>query len=85
MFMCFVKRSSAINSYFCIDVTFEMRTVLNGLRLFIDDIKSSDSIFITNGESGEESRVAERQKERVCVRGSALWKRRDGVVHKMSH
>jgi hypothetical protein len=84
MFMCFVKRSSVINSYFCIDVTFEMRTVLNGIRLLIDYIKSPDSIFISNGESREESRVAERQKERVCVRGSALRKRRDGVSDKMS-
>ncbi len=53
-----------------------MRTVLNGIRLFIGDIKSSDSIFISNGESGEESRVAERQKESVCERQCIAEKER---------
>ncbi len=50
-------------SIFCVDVTFEMRTVLNGIKL-------SDSIFILNGDGGEESRIAERQRERekMCER-----------------
>jgi hypothetical protein len=30
--------------------------------------KSLDSIFISNGDGGEDSRIIERQ--RVCVRGS---------------
>jgi hypothetical protein len=61
-----------------------MRTVLNGIHLFTDNIKLLNSIFISNGDSGEESRIAERQRESVCVRGSALQKRRDGISHKMS-
>jgi len=48
-----------------------MRTVLIGIHLLIDNPKSSDSIFISNGDGGEEIRIAERQRERVCVRGSA--------------
>ncbi len=44
-----------------------MRTVLSGIRLFNDGSKSSDNIFISNGERGEESWIAERQRERVCV------------------
>jgi hypothetical protein len=54
-----------------------MRTVLKGIRLFIDNSKSSDSIFIPNRDGGEESMIAERERERereresVCVRGSA--------------
>jgi hypothetical protein len=37
---------------------------------FVDSLitqKSSDSIFISNGDRGEESRIAERQRERECV------------------
>ncbi len=45
-----------------------MRTVFNRIRLFIDNVKSLDSIFISNGDSGEESRIAEGQRESVCVR-----------------
>ncbi len=68
---------------FRIDVTFEMRTVLYGIPLFIDNSNLSGSIFITNGDGGEESRIAERQRESVCVRGSTYRKRRDNVSHKM--
>ncbi len=35
------------SNYFCIDVTFEMRTVLYGIRLFIDNIKRFDRVFIS--------------------------------------
>ncbi len=48
-----------------------MRTVLNGICLFIDNVKPSDIIFISNGDGEEESRIAERQRERVCVRETA--------------
>ncbi len=44
-----------------------MRTVLSRICLFIDNLKSSDNIFISNGDGGEESRIAERQWERECV------------------
>jgi hypothetical protein len=60
-----------------------MRTVLNRINLFIDNVKLSDSIFISNGDGGGKSKIAERQRERE--RGSTLQKRRDGISHKMSH
>jgi hypothetical protein len=71
---------------FRIDVTFEMRTVLYGIHLLIDDMKMSDRIFISNRDCGEEKRIVERQRdrERECARGSALQKIRDDVGHKMS-
>ncbi len=61
---------------FHIDVTFEMKTVLNRIRLFIENIKSSDSIFISNGDGGEENRIAERLRERVCERQRMAEKER---------
>jgi hypothetical protein len=58
-----------------------MRTVLYGIHLLIDDMKTSHRIFISNRDCGEENRIVERQRdretERVCARGSALQKRRD--------
>jgi hypothetical protein len=62
-----------------------MRTAFNRIRLFIDNIKSSDSIFISIRDSGEESRIAQRVTEKEKERGSTLQERRDGVGHKMSH
>ena len=52
---------------------FEIKTVLSRIHLFIDNLKLPDNIYITNRDGGEESRIAERQRERecVCVRGSA--------------
>ncbi len=72
---------------FRIDVTFEMGTVLYGICLFLDNSNLSDSIFMSNRDGGEESRIAEKQRERECVceRGSTYQKRRDSVGHKMSH
>jgi hypothetical protein len=61
-----------------------MRTALNGIHLFIDNIKSSDSIFLSIRDSGEESRIAQRVTEKEKERGSTLQERRDGVSHKMS-
>jgi hypothetical protein len=52
---------------FHIDVTFKIRTALSGIGLFIGDLKSSDSIFISNGDGEKESWIAERQRERECV------------------
>jgi hypothetical protein len=71
---------------FRIDFTFEMRTVLSGIGLFIDNLKLSDNIFISNGDGGEESKIEERQRERERreSEGSAWWKRRDSASHKMS-
>jgi len=39
-----------------------MRTVLNGIHVFVDNLKLSDNIFISNGDGGEESRIAERPR-----------------------
>ncbi len=61
---------------FRIDVTFEMRTVFCGIHLFIDNLKSSDNIFISNGDGGEESKIAERQRESVCERQRVVEKER---------
>jgi hypothetical protein len=61
-----------------------MRTVLHRIGLLIDNMKMSDRVFISKRNCGEESRIAERQRESVWVRGSALQKRRDGFGHKMS-
>jgi hypothetical protein len=55
---------------------FEMRTVLSGVCLFIDDLKSTDNIFISNGDGGQESRIAERQRESVCERQRVVEKER---------
>jgi hypothetical protein len=41
------------------------------LRQFIainDDLKIIIGVFISNGEKGEESKIAERQRESVCER-----------------
>jgi hypothetical protein len=61
-----------------------MRTVLSRIRLFIDTHKIVRQHFISNRNGGEESKIAERQRESVCVRGSVWWKRRDSDSHKMS-
>jgi hypothetical protein len=55
---------------------FEMRTVLSGICLFSDDLKSTDNIFISNRDGGEESRIAERQRESVCERQRMVEKER---------
>ncbi len=54
---------------FCVDVTFEMRTVLSGIHLFDGTILNIRHHFILNGNGGEESEIEERQRERefVCV------------------
>jgi hypothetical protein len=38
--------------------------------------KSYDSIFISNRNGGEESRIAERQREKVCERQRVVEKER---------
>ena len=50
-----------------------------------DKLERSDRGFISNKDCGEESKIAERQRERETVRGCTLRKRRDGNSHKMSH
>jgi hypothetical protein len=44
-----------------------MTTVLSGICLFIDPHKIIGQNFISNGSGGEESKIAERQRERMGV------------------
>ncbi len=43
-----------------------MRTDHYGIRSLIDNLKTLDRVFISKRDCGEESRIAERQRERVC-------------------
>ncbi len=54
--------------YFRIDVTFEMRTVLYRIHLLINTDQIVGQQFISNGNGGEESKLAERHRESVCER-----------------
>jgi hypothetical protein len=54
--------------FFCIDVTFDMRTDLYRIHLLIDNLKTLDRVFISKRDCGEESGIRrDRQRERVCV------------------
>ncbi len=53
---------------FCEGATFEMRTVLYGICLLSDKVKTHDRVFISNNFCREESKTAERQKDRECER-----------------
>jgi hypothetical protein len=45
-----------------------MRTVLSRIRLFIDNLKSLDDIFISNEDGGgREQDSGETERESVCV------------------
>jgi hypothetical protein len=44
-----------------------MRTVLYEILLLIDNLNTSDKVFILNGGCGEEGKIAERQRERESV------------------
>jgi hypothetical protein len=44
-----------------------------------------DRVFISNIESREESKIAERQRECVCVRGRAQLKMKGSVGNKIDH
>ncbi len=55
-------------SVFHVGAIFEMSTVLYGIRLLIDKVKTHDRVFISNNFCREECKSAERQKERECER-----------------
>ncbi len=82
------REQTCINSalYFCLGATFEMRTVLYRICLLIDKVKTYDRVFISNNFCGEGSKTAERQKEKekVCVRGSALVEMGDSIGNKIN-
>ncbi len=60
-----------------------MRTDLYGIHLLIDKLKMVDRVFISNIESGEESKIAERQRERMCVSDRARLKMKDSFGNKI--
>ena len=51
-----------------------MRTVLSGIHLFNDNLQIIGQHFILNGNGGEESKIAERQRESVCERQPVVEK-----------
>ncbi len=53
-----------------------MRTVLSGIHLFNDTNKIIGQHFISNGNRGEESKIAERQREKECERQRMVEKER---------
>jgi hypothetical protein len=59
-----------------------MRTVLYRIHLLIDTDQIVGQHFISNRNGGEESKIAERQRERECVRGSGWGRGKDSVGHK---
>jgi hypothetical protein len=59
-----------------------MRTVLSGIHLFNDTILNVRHPFIFNGNVGEESKVAERQRQSVCVCVTAHGRKKDGPLKK---
>jgi hypothetical protein len=71
-------------SSFVLMLPFGIRTVLYGIRLLINTHQIVGQHFISNGNGGEESDIAERQRERDCVRGSTWGRAKDSVRHKMS-
>ncbi len=57
-----------ILAYFCIDATYEMRTTEYGeICISIDNQTVAERAFKWKGKMGKESKVAERQRESVCV------------------
>ncbi len=70
---CFLLRGQLFKTfwsviYFRIDVTFEIRTVFYRIHLLIDTDQIVRQHFISNGNGGEVSKIAERQRESVCER-----------------
>ncbi len=68
---------------FRIGATYEMRIVLYEICLFNDELVMQDRVFISKHLMRRESKTAERQKERECVRDSASLKMRDGIGNKI--
>jgi hypothetical protein len=53
-----------------------MRKVLDGIRLLIDTDKIVGQHFIQNRNRGEEGKIVERLREKVCARQRMEEKRR---------
>ncbi len=58
---------------------FKQFTVIN------DNLEVDARVFISNNRKEEESKIAERQRECVCVRDSASLKVKDSIGHKTEH
>ncbi len=61
---------TTLEGNFLVGATFEMRIVLYGMFLLTDKLEMVNRVFISNIENGEESKIAERQRERVYKRQS---------------
>jgi len=61
---------------FVLMIPFEMKTVLSRIHLFIDTHKIVGQHFISNRNGGEENKIAEGQRESVCVRQHVVEKER---------
>jgi hypothetical protein len=68
---------------FRVGATLEMRTVLHRRRLLIDKVEIHDRVFIPKQFMRGESKTVGRQKERECVRGSALLEMRISISNKI--
>ncbi len=60
----------AYNEKFCIDVSFEMRTVLSVICLFNDKSKVDAKCFYFKMEEKEESKIVDRPRESESERQS---------------
>ncbi len=74
---------TTLDANFYVGATFEMRIVLYGMFLLTDKLEMVDRVFISNIENTEESKIAERQRERECIRGRAQMKTKDSVGNKI--
>jgi hypothetical protein len=63
----------------------KQRCVFKQFIMINDNLEVNARVFISNNQNGEESKTAERQRERecVCVRDSVSLKVKDSVSHKM--
>ncbi len=59
-----VKTNRLIVANFCAGATFEMKTVLYGIRLLIDNMMMHDKVYIWKQMAWGESKIAETEKER---------------------
>ncbi len=65
-----------------------MITVLYRIHLLIIKLEMVDTVFISNIQRGEKSKIVERQRERerVCVwEAEHSWKQKGSVNNKIDH
>jgi hypothetical protein len=59
----------------------KQRCVFKQFIVINDNLEVESRVFISNNQNGEESKKAERQRERVCVRDSGSLKVKDSIAH----